>query len=141
LACIATIANTFYFTVYLDVLESVLCFNYKQKQYWNLIAVFLSNIYFSHIMCVILFAASYFDINNNWLIKYHAEDYIWYEKYFIGFYYATSIITTTGFGDITVANPYECLLVAGVMLFGCMILSFNISRIGNILSNLREADS
>ncbi len=80
--------------------------NNIKKQYWNLFKVVCSNIFYSHQIATFLFIISYTNVNQNWLTKFNIDSLPWSEKYLYAYYWATTIITTVGFGDITPANPY-----------------------------------
>lgn len=47
-------------------------------------------------------------------------------------------MTTVGFGDITVSNPTEAIVLTLIILLGCLVLSYNIAQVGNILQNFNE---
>ena len=72
----------------------------------------------------------------NWMKKYGIEDEDWSTQYFYGLYYSATIMTTVGYGDINVSNVNEAAFVTFVMLVGCIIISYNISQVGTIMSNL-----
>lgn len=45
---------------------------------------------------------------------------------------------TVGFGDITPANSKEVVIVSFLEMSSCIILGYNISEIGHLISLLRE---
>jgi hypothetical protein len=68
--------------------------------------------------------------------KYNISDEVWWVKYFYSLYYSAAIIATVGFGDITVSNIPEAIVVTLVVLFGCIFLSYNITKVSNIIESL-----
>jgi len=114
--------------------------NFKKKQYWALVRLLLANFYFSHLIATALIAMSLLH-DYNWMVKFQIQNEDWFVKYYYSFYWSAAIVVTVGFGDITVANFDEAMIVAIIVLIGCMLLSFNISQVGTIISNLRSADS
>lgn len=97
------------------------------------------NIIFAHFLATILFAMSEIDKTNNWMTSKEIENEIWYVKYIWGFYWATTIMMTVGFGDYLPVTYKEAIIVSFLELFSCIILAYNISEIGNIISALRGA--
>lgn len=55
-------------------------------------------------------------------------------------YWAITTLTTIGYGDLTPANFFEVIFVSIMMLVGTAVLSFNLSEIGSVISNLRRID-
>jgi hypothetical protein len=55
------------------------------------------------------------------------------------YYWATTIMMTIGFGDITATNHGEAIVLAFLELFSCIVLAYNISEIGSVISALRSA--
>lgn len=88
----------------MQLIEDYLIDNSTKRKYWDLSIVVLFNIYFSHVITSFLFAISFFDRSENWMIKYGIMDMDWYVKYCYGYYWATTIVSTTGFGDLTASN-------------------------------------
>jgi len=43
------------------------------------------------------------------------------------YYWATTIMMTIGFGDITATNHSEAVVLAFLELFSCIVLAYNIS--------------
>lgn len=72
------------------------------------------------------------------MINYNIEDYSWASKYVYSVYWAVTIISTCGFGDILITNTSEAVVVTLVMTFGCLILSYNISQVASIFYNLQN---
>ncbi len=47
---------------------------------------------------------------------------------------------TVGFGDISAMNYIEAFLLIFIETFACIILTYNISEVSKILSNMGELD-
>jgi hypothetical protein len=45
---------------------------------------------------------------------------------------------TVGFGDITPVNYKEAVVVAFIEIFSSIVLAYNISEVGSILSSIRK---
>ena len=78
--------------------------------------------------------------NDNWIIASGIDSSDWWEIYVYSFYWATTIMMTVGFGDFLPANQDEVIITSFIEIFGCIILSYNISVIGSIISKIRESD-
>ena len=76
--------------------------------------------------------------NNNWMTKYGIANNYWLSKYGYSLYFAVSITTTAALGDVSPANNREALLTTLMMLYGCLVLSYNISQMTTIFTNLSE---
>jgi hypothetical protein len=63
----------------------------------------------------------------------------WHIQYMWSIYWATTIMMTVGFGDFLPFTYKEALIVAFVEFFSCIVLAYNITYIGNILSALRAS--
>lgn len=72
------------------------------------------------------------------MIKYGIFTNGWFDKYVYSIFWGVTIISTVGFGDITVANNAEAIVITFVMIFGCFILSYNISQVAGIFMNLQQ---
>ncbi len=68
------------------------------------------------------------------------EDLDWWKMYFWAMYWAITTLTTIGYGDITAANYFEAVFVSILMLIGTAVLSYNLSEISGVISNLRNID-
>ena len=47
---------------------------------------------------------------------------------------------TVGFGDLSAANHKEALCLIFIETFSCIIMAYNINRVGSIISNIRLED-
>ena len=63
----------------------------------------------------------------------------WFEQYIYAFYWGTTIMMTVGFGDYLPVTKRETIVVSIIEIVGCVVLAYNISEIGNIIGQLREA--
>jgi hypothetical protein len=48
------------------------------------------------------------------------------------------LATTIGFGDISPVDYREAVIVALIEVFGTMILAYNISEVGSIITSIRK---
>jgi hypothetical protein len=46
---------------------------------------------------------------------------------------------TVGFGDITPVNHKEAIVVSFIEIFSSLVLAYNISEIGSIVSSIRKS--
>jgi hypothetical protein len=103
------------------------------------------NIFFAQFVSSIMMAISYWDTSNNWITKAinngnMAAGLAWWQVYFYSMYWAITTLTTIDYGDLTPANYFEVAFVGLLMLFGTAVLSYNISEISSVISNLRSID-
>jgi hypothetical protein len=83
------------------VIENYLITNYSRKQYWGLFCVFITNFVFAHLLSLVLNAMAGLNDQENWLMAHSLQDRPWYERYIWGYYWATTVMLTVGFGDFT----------------------------------------
>ena len=43
---------------------------------------------------------------------------------------------TVGFGDITPTNTYEALVIIFIMTTSCIVLAYNVNRVGSIIARI-----
>ena len=110
----------------------------NRRQYLSLLKLFLTNCFISHIVGIMALGIAEIRDGPVWTSKYDIITEYWFERYCYGLYWGTTIITTVGFGDITVANPLEAIFVSIVMMIGCLVISYSISQVGTIVGNLAE---
>lgn len=80
------------------------------------------------------------DVQNNWLMKKGLVDAPWIERYVWSVYWATNIMLTVGFGDISAANHQEATCLIFIETLSCIIMAYNINRVGSIINNIRLED-
>jgi hypothetical protein len=68
---------------------------------WKVSKILGLNILMIHIVSTILMAMTHINYGNNWFIKYDLMDSSWHYQYITSYYWATIIVTTIGFGDIS----------------------------------------
>ena len=55
------------------------------------------------------------------------------QQYIISFYYAFTILTTVGFGDISASSPSEMVITVAIMLCGAYIFAIVLGMVGQII--------
>ena len=45
-------------------------------------------------------------------------------------------MATVGYGDITVSNPREVLVVTFMMIFSCFVYAFSFNTVGTIIAEI-----
>ena len=48
------------------------------------------------------------------MVKYNIANETWWVQYFYAVYFSSTIISTVGFGDMTVANVNEAILLTSI---------------------------
>lgn len=106
------------------------------RQYLALIRLLMANLFVAHLIGTIFLAVADSEEGYNWMVKYGINDSPWQEKYIYSIYWAVTIMSTCGFGDIVVTNANEAGVTTFVMIFGCLILSYNITQVATIFFHL-----
>lgn len=129
----ALILNFIYFEQMNKVIDILVINNNIKKQIFALIKLILANFFIAHLVALVLLAVARLEEDITWMIKYGINDAAWWQKYFYGLYYSATIIFTVGFGDINVSNSTEAIIIALIVLLGCIILSYNITKVSKIM--------
>lgn len=124
----------------MERLEVYFIENYYNQQYWSLVKVFLFNFCFAHMLAIALLAMSNLSQNDNWIVNKHLISRPWYERYIWSYYWGTTIMLTIGFGDIVPSNWQEALCMVFIETISCIVLAYNISCVGTLISNIRSQD-
>lgn len=133
-----TIMNVVYIERLEEAVEVYFITSSVKKQLFELLKLLLANFYVVHFMAALLIGLVLVENTNNWMDKYGIVDEVWWVKYIYGLYWSASIIATVGFGDITVGSYTEAIVLTVIILFGCLILSYNIAQVGNIINTLKR---
>ena len=107
---------------------------------WSLIKIAIFNVLFAHFLSSILLAMTAIDVHNNWMTLAGIAHEPWEVIYYFSFYWATTIMMTVGFGDFLPHTAEEALTTAFIEIFSVIILAYNISEIGSIISRIRNMD-
>jgi hypothetical protein len=134
----ATLTNVVYIERMDEAVEVILTTNTKQ-QIFALIRLLFGNFFIAHLIATIMITMAIMEPNVNWMIKCGIDNAEWWQQYFYSIYWASTVTTTVGFGDITISTVSEAIIIAAIMLLGCMVLSYNISQVGTIISSLSES--
>jgi len=70
------------------------------------------------------------------MTKYGIAKSYWLSQYWYACYWSATIVSTVGFGDITVANDKEAIIAIIIMIIGSLNISYNINKIGTIISSI-----
>jgi len=95
------------------------------------------NICFAHILGIILIAMAQINPQDNWYQNKGIADSPWFPKYVWAAYWGVNIMMTVGFGDIYAVNHKEALCLIFIEIFAVIALAYNISLIGDLISNIR----
>ncbi|OMJ85063.1 hypothetical protein SteCoe_13718 [Stentor coeruleus] len=97
-----------------------------------------------HILACLWVFIGRFDMANsdqNWIFMNKMVDYDEFRIYLTAVYWATTTLTTVGYGDIRAYNSNERIFACMSMIIGIFLYSYIIGSLTNLLSNLdiREA--
>jgi hypothetical protein len=140
------------------------CWNAATEPFSKLLALIMSCLYITHIMACLLYMNGhpYHDLTNGemgeqcgthgacgWVHKqgfdhYPANSQNFFEeayvaKYVTALYYASTQITTVGFGDISATTIQERLYAVFSQIFGGFMFGYLLGNISTILSNENQA--
>ncbi len=104
-----------------EIISSHLTIGNTKRQYLALVRIFLVNFFLAHLISSLFLSLVLLYPDNNWMIKYGINNNGWFDQYVYSVFWGVTILTTVGFGDITVANNAEAIVVTFVMIFGCLI--------------------
>jgi hypothetical protein len=121
--------------------ETTFIKGFKNELYWKLIKTIVFNVAFAHFLASMLLAMAKLNEEENWLIAHSIQNSDWNVQYMWAYYWATTVMMTIGFGDISATNHQEGIVLAFLELFSCIVLAYNISEIGSIISALRSAQN
>lgn len=126
--------------VYIDRMENAIDIyfinNNTKKQLFALFKLLLANFFVVHLMATLLVGLTLIENEPNWMDRYGIYDSPWWVKYIYSLYWSASIVATVGFGDIIIYNYIEAAVMTFIILIGCIILSYNIAEVGNIINQL-----
>ena len=77
---------------------------------------------------------------SNWHINKNIVEKDWASQYIWGYYWAVNIMLTVGFGDLSATTVDEALCLIFIEIFSIMCLTYNISWIGTLITNIRAQD-
>lgn len=124
-------------------LEEMLFLEGKIKVYIDLLNILVKFFLFVHyVACIWIFLGSTTSIKGQtWLTSYNSSE----EKsigfcYLISIYWAVSIISRTGVGDITPKNEYEFFFCSAVMILSLIFFGYSVSCLFAIYSNISKEE-
>lgn len=120
----------------MDKLEAIVCTTSRREHQWGLALLFLVNFLFAHMLSVLLNSMAFIS-EQSWWHTHNLLEEPWYVRYIFGYYWAINIMLTVGFGDLVATNWKEALCLIFIETFSCIIFSYNINCVGNLINSLR----
>lgn len=124
----------------IEKLEVFFIHNFYYEQYWSLVKVFIFNFSLAHVLAIFLVAMAGVSEDDNWMNYKNIHSAFWFEKYAWAYYWATTMMLTVGFGDLTATNYKEAMILTLIEMISCIALSYNINCVGTLISNIRSQD-
>jgi hypothetical protein len=78
--------------------------------------------------------------DSSWMHVKGIDDSPWNHQYIWSYYWANTIMLTVGFGDLVPNNFQEAMCISFIQTFSCLMVAYNISCVGSIISNIRLID-
>lgn len=135
---IAAVYKLVYSLQRVDKIEKISFSSHQSEQIWGIFLVLIVNFMFAHVISLVLNGMAMINPEQNWWYLKNCQDDMWYVKYVYGVYWASNIMLTVGFGDIVATNWYEGLSLVFIEMISCIVLSYNISCLGGLITNLRK---
>lgn len=88
----------------IELLEHLYITTFISEQYWKLFFVFVTNFTVAHFLSLALNSMPKLNHDRNWLVVSNRAHERWQTKYLWGYYWATTIMLTVGFGDLAATN-------------------------------------
>jgi voltage-gated potassium channel Kch len=88
------------------------------------------------VACFWVILASFEDDPNNFIFRNNLTNSDDTEQYVAAFYFTTVIVTTIGYGDITVRTPIEQVFCIFLLITGVVGFSFAIGSLSSVISSL-----
>jgi hypothetical protein len=105
-----------------------------------LVKIAFFNLCFAHVLAIILTAMAQINPQDNWYQNKGISNSPWFPQYVWAAYWAVNIMMTVGFGDISAVTHIEALCLIFIEIFAVIALAYNISLIGDLISNIRAQD-
>ena len=81
------------------------------------------------------------DSKDNWLSKKSLTNLPWHHQYVWAYYWGTTIMLTVGFGDFAATTTHEALVMIFIEMLSCIVLTYNINSVGNILRSISSYET
>ena len=108
---------------------------------FDLLVLLITTIFFAHFFaCIFRFMANNSEYAKNWVHVYGINDKSLEDQYLYSLYWSTVTMMTVGYGDIVAQNPSEMFFSVIAILVGCIIVGYNISKIGNIFQDMNKEE-
>lgn len=66
------------------------------------------------------------------------EELTYWSRYVVSFYWATTTVSTVGYGDITPKNDYEIGITLITMIIAGMVFAFNVASIRDVIVEMNS---
>ncbi len=120
-----------------DKVESLFVSFMQSEATNSLLKLLFKLLLFLHMLSMVLnlmaSIESSFNIDNHWLNNQNLTYSSSLEKYIIGWYWGSTILSTVGFGEIIPANNVERFVISLVEVTCCMTFGYFVNAIGEII--------
>ncbi|KAL4431828.1 hypothetical protein ABPG74_015268 [Tetrahymena malaccensis] len=124
-------------------LNDIITVGQNFKHIYRLISQLLSVFLIAHIVAICMYVMYLIEENqqiyDNWVQQAKIQDKNFYEKYIYSLYWSVTTMTTVGYGDLTIKNPYEAVFICVVMILFSCVFAYSVSNIGLIMQEIQKS--